>query len=164
VVKIDGQPGQFDVTLGGNGAGGPIRVGAIVQATGWKPYDATHLGHLGYGASPDVITNVQMEEMLARGAITRPSDGKAPKRIAFVQCAGSRDQEHLPYCSGVCCRVSLKQALMIREMSPDTEAYVLYKDIRSPGQYEDFYKRAQEDPGSSSPRRRSPESATAGTP
>jgi quinone-modifying oxidoreductase, subunit QmoB len=147
VVKIDGQPGQFDVTLGGNGAAGPVRVGSIVQATGWKPYDATRLGHLGYGASPDVITNVQMEEMLAKGAITRPSDGKPPHRIAFVQCAGSRDQEHLPYCSGVCCRVTLKQALMIREMSPDTEAYVLYKDMRSPGQYEDFYKRAQEDPG-----------------
>ena len=147
VVKIDGQPGQFDVTLGGNGAGGPVRVGSIVQATGWKPYDATRLGHLGYGTSPDVITNVQMEEMLAKGAITRPSDGKVPGRIAFIQCAGSRDQEHLPYCSGVCCRVSLKQAMMIREMSPDTEAYVLYKDMRTAGQYEDFYKRAQEDPG-----------------
>jgi quinone-modifying oxidoreductase, subunit QmoB len=147
VVKIEGQPGQFDMTFGGSGNGGPVRVGSIVQATGWKPYDATRLGHLGYGASPDVITNVQMEEMLAKGALTRPSDGKAPKRIAFVQCAGSRDQDHLPYCSGVCCRVTLKQALMIREMSPDTEAYVLYKDIRSPGQYEDFYKRAQEDPG-----------------
>jgi quinone-modifying oxidoreductase, subunit QmoB len=147
VVKIDGQPGQFDITLGGNGPVGPVRVGSIVQATGWKPYDATRLGHLGYGASPDVITNVQMEEMLAKGAITRPSDGKTPGRIAFVQCAGSRDQEHLPYCSGVCCRVTLKQALMIREMSPDTEAYVLYKDMRTAGQYEDFYKRAQEDPG-----------------
>jgi quinone-modifying oxidoreductase, subunit QmoB len=147
VVKTGGQPGQFDVTLGGNGAAGPVRVGSIVQATGWKPYDASRLGHLGYGASPDVITNVQMEEMLAKGSITRPSDGKTPSRIAFIQCAGSRDREHLPYCSGVCCRVTLKQALMIREMSPETEAYVLYKDMRTAGQYEDFYKRAQEDPG-----------------
>ncbi len=146
IAKVDGMPGQFDVTLKGNGDA-PFRVGAIVQATGWKPYDANRLGHLGFGASPDVITNVQMEEMLASGAITRPSDGITPKRIAFIQCAGSRDQEHLPYCSGVCCRVSIKQALMIREMSPDTEAYVLYKDIRSPSQYEDFYKKAQEDTG-----------------
>ncbi len=146
IEKIDGMPGQFDVTLKGNGDT-PFRVGAIVQATGWKPYDATRLGHLGFGASPDVITNVQMEEMLASGALIRPSDGMTPKRIAFIQCAGSRDQDHLPYCSGVCCRVSIKQALMIREMSPETEAYVLYKDIRTPAQYEDFYKKAQEDTG-----------------
>jgi len=139
-------PGQFDVTLRGNGST-PFRVGSIVQATGWKPYDATKLGHLGFGASPDVITNVQMEEMLASGQITRPSDGKAPQSIAFIQCAGSRDQDHLPYCSGVCCRVTIKQALMVREMSPDTDAYVLYKDIRTPGQYESFYQKAQEDTG-----------------
>ena len=148
VDEITGQPGQFDVTLKGNGSNGePLRVGSIVQATGWKPYDPNRLGHLGYGTSADVITNVQMEEMLASGQVTRPSDGKPPKRIAFIQCAGSRDQDHLPYCSGVCCRVTIKQSLMVREMSPDTEAYVLYKDMRSPAQYEEFYKRAQEDPG-----------------
>jgi quinone-modifying oxidoreductase subunit QmoB len=146
IEKIVGGPGQFDVTLKGNGSE-PFRVGSIVQATGWKPYDPNKLGHLGYGASADVITNVQMEEMLASGKIIRPSDGSSPRRIAFIQCAGSRDQEHLPYCSGVCCRVSIKQALMVREMSPDTEAYVLYKDIRSPGQYESFYQKAQEDTG-----------------
>ncbi len=145
IEKITGGPGLFDVTL--KGAEEAFRVGSIVQATGWKPYDAGKLDYLGYGATPDVVTNVQMEEMLAKGAITRPSDGKTPKRIAFIQCAGSRDQDHLPYCSGVCCRVTIKQALMIREMAPDTEAYVLYKDIRSPGQYEDFYKKAQEDTG-----------------
>jgi quinone-modifying oxidoreductase subunit QmoB len=146
IEKIKGMPGQFDVTLKGNG-GEPFRVGSIIQATGWQPYDASRLGHLGYGASPDVVTNVQMEEMLASGHLTRPSDGQTPKRIAFVQCAGSRDKDHLPYCSGVCCRVSIKQALMVREMASDVEAYILYKDIRSPGQYEDFYKRAQEDTG-----------------
>jgi quinone-modifying oxidoreductase subunit QmoB len=146
IEKITGMPGQFDVTLRGNGAE-PIRVGAIVQATGWTPYDPGKLGYLGYGNSPDVITNVQMEEMLASGAVLRPSDGQTPKRIAFIQCAGSRDQDHLPYCSGVCCRVTIKQALIVREMVPESEAYVLYKDIRSPGQYEAFYQRAQEDAG-----------------
>jgi quinone-modifying oxidoreductase subunit QmoB len=145
IEKITGGPGLFDVTL--KGASDTFRVGAIVQATGWQPYDATKLGHLGYGTTPDVVTNVQMEEMLAKGAITRPSDGKTPNRIAFIQCAGSRDEDHLPYCSGVCCRVTIKQALMLREMNPDTEAYVLYKDIRSPSQYEAFYQKAQEDPG-----------------
>jgi quinone-modifying oxidoreductase subunit QmoB len=147
IEKIAGQPGQFDVTLRRNGDHTSLRVGAIVQATGWKPYDATRLGHLGYGASPNVVTNVQMEEQLATGRVTRPGDGEAPKRIAFIQCAGSRDKEHLPYCSSVCCRVSIKHALMARALDPGCEVYVLYKDIRTPGQYEDFYRRAQEDPG-----------------
>jgi quinone-modifying oxidoreductase subunit QmoB len=146
IEKIEGMPGQFDVTLKGNGSA-PFRVGAVVQATGWKPYDPNRLGHLGYGASPDVITNVEMEAMLASGKLARPSDGKTPESVAFIQCAGSRDQDHLPYCSGVCCRVTIKQALMVRELSPDTAAYVLHKDIRSPGQYETFYQKAQEDAG-----------------
>ena len=100
---------------------------------------------MGYG-SPNVITNVQLEELAASGKITRPSDGKPARRIAFIQCAGSRDKEHLPYCSAVCCRVTLKQALWIRELDPQAQAFVLYKDIRSPGQHEDFYRRVQEDP------------------
>jgi quinone-modifying oxidoreductase subunit QmoB len=146
VESIKGQPGQFDVSIKRNGSAMQLRVGAIVQATGWKPYDASRLGHLGYGL-PNVITNVQMEELAASGTIARPSDGKPARRIAFIQCAGSRDQEHLPYCSAVCCRVTLKQALWARELDDQAEAYVLYKDIRSPGQYEDYYRRAQEDPG-----------------
>ncbi len=147
VGRITGQPGQFDVALSANGSSTELRVGAIVQATGWQPYDANRLGHLGYGRSPDVITNVQMEEMIAAGAIKRPSDGQVPNKIAFIQCAGSRDKEHLPYCSAVCCRVSIKQALVAREMAPEAEVFVLYKDIRTPGQYEELYRRAQEDSG-----------------
>jgi len=147
IERITGQPGQFDVSLRTNGTASAFRVGAIVQATGWRPYDASRLGHLGYGRSPDVVTNVQMEELLASGKVVRPSDGTPARRIAFIQCAGSRDREHLPYCSGVCCRVTIKQALLARQLDPEAEAYVLYKDIRTPGQYEDFYRRAQEDPG-----------------
>ena len=145
INKIDGQPGQFDVSIQTNGTATEFRVGSIVQATGWKPYDASRLSHLGFG-SPNVITNVQLEEMAASGKITRPSDGKPAQRIAFIQCAGSRDEEHLPYCSAVCCRVTLKQALWARELNSEAQAFVLYKDIRAPGQYEDFYRRAQEDP------------------
>jgi quinone-modifying oxidoreductase subunit QmoB len=145
IERITGQPGQFDVTLKTNGSSAQFRVGAIVQATGWKPYDATRLGHLGYGRCPNVITNVQMEELIASGRITRPSDGKPARRIAFIQCAGSRDKDHLPYCSAVCCRVTIKQALLARQLDAECEAYVLYKDIRTPGQYEDFYRRAQDD-------------------
>jgi quinone-modifying oxidoreductase subunit QmoB len=147
IKSISGQPGQFDVELDINGSTVRTKAGAIVQATGWKPYDASRLGHLGYGRSPDVITNVEMERVVATGRICCPSDGRPAKRIAFVQCAGSRDQAHLPYCSAVCCRVSLKQALWARELDPEVEAYIFYKDIRTPGQYEDFYRRAQEDPG-----------------
>ncbi len=145
IESITGQPGQFDVSIKTNGSTEQFRVGAVVQATGWKPYDASRLGHLGYGL-PNVITNIQMEELAASGKITRPSDGKPARRIAFIQCAGSRDEEHLPYCSAVCCRVTLKQALWARELDGETQAFVLYKDIRTPGQYEDFYRRAQEDP------------------
>jgi quinone-modifying oxidoreductase subunit QmoB len=147
IESINGAPGQFDVAVRTNGTATSLRAGAIVQATGWKPYDATRLGHLGYGQSPNVITNVQMEGLVASGTVKRPSDGKPARRIAFIQCAGSRDKEHLPYCSAVCCRVTLKQAVWARELDPETQAYVLYKDIRTPGQYEDFYRRAQEDPG-----------------
>ncbi|MHC4405842.1 MAG: FAD-dependent oxidoreductase [Planctomycetota bacterium] len=146
IGETSGQPGQFDVTIRTNGTSAQFRVGAIVQATGWKPYDASRLDHLGYGRCPNVITNVQMEERLASGQLTRPSDGQPARRIAFVQCAGSRDKEHLPYCSAVCCRVTLKQALWARELDRETQAYVFYKDIRTPGQYEDFYRRVQEDP------------------
>lgn len=146
VEKIIGQPGQFDVSVKNGGAPEGFRVGAIIQATGWRPYDATKLGYLAYGNSKNVITNVEMEEMAAKGAITRPSDGQPAKSVAFIQCAGSRDKEHLPYCSSVCCRVSLKQAMYVRERNPDADVYILYKDIRAPGQYEDFYKRVQEEP------------------
>ena len=146
IESITGQPGQFDVSIRAGGTLARFRVGAIVQATGWRPYDASRLGHLGYG-SANVITNVQMEELTAAGKILRPSDGKPARRIAFIQCAGSRDKNHLPYCSAVCCRVTLKQALLARELDPETQVFVLYKDIRTPGQYEDFYRRAQEDPG-----------------
>ena len=147
IKSISGQPGQFDVELDTKGSTVRTKAGAIVQATGWKPYDASRLGHLGYGRSPDVITNVEMESLAATGRICCPSDGRPARRIAFVQCAGSRDQAHLPYCSAVCCRVSLKQALWARELDQEVEAYIFYKDIRTPAQYEDFYRRAQEDPG-----------------
>jgi quinone-modifying oxidoreductase subunit QmoB len=146
IEEISGQPGQFDVSIKTKGTITQFRAGAIIQATGWKPYDASRLGHLGYQRCPNVITNVQMEQLAASGKINRPSDGKPARRIAFIQCAGSRDQEHLPYCSAVCCRVTLKQALWARELDRQTQAYVFYKDIRTPGQYEDFYRRTQEDP------------------
>jgi len=145
VEKTAGQPGKFEVTLQNGSEPKKLSVGSIVLATGWKPYEPEKLTHLGYGSSPDIITNIQMEDMAATGEIKRPSDGKPVDSIAFIQCAGSRDQDHLPYCSAVCCRVSLKQALYVREKYPDAKIYIIYKDVRSPAQFELFYASVQDD-------------------
>ena len=143
IEKISGAPGMFDVTLA-NG-GGTHRVGSIVMAAGWKPYDPVKLEHMAYGKFPDVITNVQMEEMAKAGKIVCPSDGSEPSVVAFVQCAGSRDANHLPYCSAVCCRVSLKQAVYVKEQDPESKCLVFYKDMRTPEQSEEFYRKVQKD-------------------
>jgi quinone-modifying oxidoreductase subunit QmoA len=128
-----------------------LKVGAVVFATGWVPYDAAKIDNLGFGRYPNIITNMMMERLAAPngptdGQILRPSDQKAPETVAFVQCAGSRDENHLPYCSYICCMASLKQALYVRERYPEAKIYIFYIDIRSPGQrYESFYKRVKED-------------------
>jgi quinone-modifying oxidoreductase subunit QmoB len=145
ISKISGGPGLFSVEIKSNGNTANERAGAVVQATGWVPYDANKLGHLGYGKYQNVITNVEMEEMAAAGKITRPSDGKEIKNALFIQCAGSRDPEHLPYCSSVCCLISLKHATYLKEQNPETVNYVVYKDMRTVGQAEDFYRKTQED-------------------
>ncbi len=145
IEKIAGFPGQYDISVKSNGGTQEKKAGSIILAAGWRPYDANKLEHLGYG-KPNVITNVEMEEMASKGKITR-SDGKEAKRVAFIQCAGSRDSNHLPYCSSYCCQTSLKQAAYVREKNPDALAFILYKDIRTPGQYELFYKKMQDDPG-----------------
>ena len=128
-----------------------INVGSIVWATGWQPYDATKMDNLGFGQYPNIITNMMMERLAApngptRGKIVRPSDDKEPESVAFVQCAGSRDENHLPYCSYICCMASLKQATYVRERYPDAKIYVFYIDLRTPGnRYEKFYEKIKED-------------------
>ncbi|MDI6710206.1 MAG: CoB--CoM heterodisulfide reductase iron-sulfur subunit A family protein [Thermoanaerobacterales bacterium] len=129
-----------------------LKVGAVIWATGWDPYDATKIEYYGFGRYPDVITNVQLERLAAvngptQGKIVRPSDGKGIETIAFVQCAGSRDENHQPYCSQVCCLASLKQAMYVREQYPEAKIYIFYIDIRSLGKYEDVYTKVQEDAG-----------------
>jgi quinone-modifying oxidoreductase, subunit QmoA len=128
-----------------------LQAGAVVWATGWEPYDAKKMDNLGFGQYDNIITNMMMERLAApngpsRGKILRPSDDKEPKSIAFVQCAGSRDENHLPYCSYICCMASLKQATYLRERYPDAEIYIFYIDLRAPGQrYETFYKNIKAD-------------------
>jgi quinone-modifying oxidoreductase subunit QmoA len=127
-----------------------IDASAIIVATGWRPYDATKLENLAFGKAPNVITNVMMERLAApdgptKGKVVRPSDGEAPTEVAFVQCAGSRDENHLPYCSAVCCMASLKQARYIREQHPEAKITVFYIDIRTIGRLEGFYRELLED-------------------
>jgi quinone-modifying oxidoreductase subunit QmoA len=128
-----------------------VKASAIVVATGWEPYDAGRLEALGFGKLKDVVTNVMMERLAAPtgptgGKILRPSDGKPPASVLFVQCAGSRDETHLAYCSGVCCMASLKQAALVREQHPEAKVTVCYIDVRAMGKYEDFYAKLQTDP------------------
>lgn len=123
-----------------------IRVASVVVATGWKPYDAGKLTNLGFGKFPNVVTNVMLERMAASngptgGKILRPSDQKPPLKVAFIQCAGSRDENHLPYCSAVCCSASLKHSEYIHRLYPETHISVFYIDIRTPGLLQAFYSK-----------------------
>ena len=126
-----------------------VEVDAVIWATGWDPPDASKFEGLGFGQHSNVVTNVIMERLAApngptAGKIQRPSDGKALESIAFVQCAGSRDENYYKHCSGVCCAASLKQARYVREQFPEAEIFVFYIDIRTPGRLEDFFVACEE--------------------
>ncbi len=144
VTKTEGGPGKFSVSLDQNGQERSEQIGAIVVATGWRPYEPNNLGHLGYGLSTDVVTGVELEAMLGDSPLQRKSDNKVAKTVMFVQCAGSRDPDHLPYCSSVCCGVSIKQALQITATDPGANVYILFDELRTPGTAEEFYRQAQE--------------------
>ncbi len=143
VEKIDG------IELGQEPKEMTLKVGSVIWATGWRPYDANNLTYLSYDKYPDVIANVEMERLCAvngptAGKLVRPSDGREAKRVAFIQCAGSRDENHLPYCSAVCCMASLKQTSYVREAFEDTEVWMFYIDIRAT-KYESFFRKVQDD-------------------
>jgi len=138
-IDLDMQETTFD-----------LKVGAIVWAAGWNPYEAEKIDYYGFGEYKNVITNVMMERMAApngptEGKILRPSDKKEPKNIAFIQCAGSRDENHLPYCSGICCLASLKQTTYVRERQPECDITIFFIDIRALDRLEDFYVKVQGD-------------------
>lgn len=128
-----------------------LNSGAIVWATGWKPYDAAKITPYSYDLCADIVTNVEMERLANHtgptgGRIVRPSDGTEAKKIAMIQCAGSRDTNHLPYCSRICCLGSLKHAAYVREQSADAEIDIYYIDIRCHDKLEAFYDRVRSDP------------------
>jgi len=125
-----------------------IQVGKILVATGWKLYDPERIENYAYREAKDVLTNLEFEQMLAsctrqHTRLTRPSDGLSPKRIAFVQCAGSRDVNHLPYCSAVCCSVSLKHALTLESEYEEISSEIFYIDLRLSGRNEKLLKEAE---------------------
>ncbi len=129
-----------------------LHVGTVVWATGWKPYDAAKIQPYGYGRIPDVVTSVEFERIAdpsgpTGGRLLRPSDGREAKNIAFIQCAGSRDENHLRHCSRICCMASLKQTQYVREAyGEEARSTVYYIDIRAIDRLEDFYRSVQRDP------------------
>jgi len=128
-----------------------ISAGAIIWATGWRPYDAGKIQPYGYDRYKNVITSVEFERMMdpfgpTGGKLVRPSDGKEAKNVAFIQCAGSRDKNHLKHCSRICCMASLKQTTYVREKFGDEgKSTVYYIDIRAIDRLDDFYQKVQAD-------------------
>ena len=128
-----------------------VNCGAIVWATGWEPYDPAKLESYNYNLSPDIISNVQMERLANHdgptgGKIVRPSNGEPVKTVAMIQCAGSRDTNHLPYCSRICCLGSLKHAAYVREQYEDAVVDIYYIDLRAHDKLEAFLQRIAADP------------------
>ncbi len=151
LTRTSGAPGRFSADISSeSGATITENFGAIVEAPGFRHYDASRLPHLGYGKSPDVVTQMELEELVKAadgGPVKRPSDGKEVRSVVFVQCAGQRSDEegHLPYCSGFCCTASIKEAMYFKDQNPDIDTNIIYTDLRTPGAGgEDFYRAGQD--------------------
>jgi len=151
ITRTSGAPGRFSADITTESGGTTTEnFGAIIQASGFRPYDAGQLPELAYGKSPDVVTNLELEKLAKAangGPIKRPSDGKEVKSVAFVQCAGQRSTKegHLPYCSGFCCTASIKQAIYFKDQNPGCDTMVLFSDLRTPGAPgEAFYRSGQQ--------------------
>jgi len=140
-IEFDMRPEVFDV-----------EAGAVVVATGFDLYPMSKLGEYGGERYEDVISSLEFERILSasgptKGQVRRPSDGKVPREVVFIQCAGSRDPEnHKPYCSKICCMYTAKHAMLYKHRVHDGTAYVFYIDVRTPGKdFEEFYQRTVEE-------------------
>lgn len=147
VKGMSGSAGNFEVQIEANGAAESLHVGAVIIATGFQHFDpgrATQ--YYNYYSFPDVITLTDLEKMLKEHNVVRPSNGQAPKKIAFIQCVGSRDRQiGNEYCSKVCCGIASKQAIELREQLPDSKVMIFYIDMRMYGYWEnEIYWPAQE--------------------
>jgi quinone-modifying oxidoreductase subunit QmoB len=150
VASTSGAPGRFQVVIASSvGAGAQAEFGAIVQASGFNPYDANNLPEFSYGKSPNVVTQLELEAMAkaANGGAIKRADGKEVSNVVFVQCAGQRSEKegHLSWCSGHCCGTSIKQAMYFKDSNPDIETTILFDDLRTPGAGgENFYRSGQD--------------------
>ncbi len=144
VAELAGEAGAFSATLSN---GQTVDAGAVVLATGFTHFDSINKPEWGFGTFEDVLTTTQMEQMVTAGEIRCPSDGRVPERVAILLCVGSRDRQiGREWCSKICCTVSSNLAMEIREISPQTDVFIYYMDIRTFGLYEDkFYWKSQEE-------------------
>ncbi|MDA8361872.1 MAG: FAD-dependent oxidoreductase [Gammaproteobacteria bacterium] len=144
VTKLAGEAGHFTATLSN---GSSVECGSIVLATGFTHFDSINKPEWGFGSYEDVVTTTQVEQMVAAGKIACPSDGRVPERVAILLCVGSRDRQiGREWCSKICCTVSTNLAMEIKELSPQTDVFIYYMDIRTFGLYEDrFYWKSQEE-------------------
>ncbi len=131
-----------------------LNVGSIILAPGFESFDANILGEYGYGRFPNVVSSIEFERILSAtgpygGTVLRPSDGKLPRKLAFIQCVGSRDERvENPYCSSVCCMYAIKEAVIAEEHNPGLEPTIFFMDIRAFGkEFDEYYERAQEEHG-----------------
>jgi len=147
VEDVSGEPGRFSAVVRQGSETVGVTVGAVVLATGWRPADARTYEAYGLGKFPNVVTSMDFEQMAAAGAITRPSDGRPARRVAFLLCDTAADGAHLAYGGSVASLVALKQATYARAIDQRATAYIFYEDMQTPGQYEYFYRNAQADPG-----------------
>jgi quinone-modifying oxidoreductase subunit QmoB len=150
-TNISGAPGRFAADISTeSGSTETKEFGAIVQASGFTPYDANNLPEFAYGKNKDVVTQMELEALAKAadsGVIKRPSDGKEVQSVLFIQCAGQRSKKegHLSHCSGYCCNASIKQAMYFKDQNPDIDTTVLYTDLRTPGAGgENFYRSGQD--------------------
>ncbi len=145
VQSFEGEPGAFTATLKD---GTKIEAESTILATGFTHFDSLNKPEWGFGTYPDVVTTVQVEQMISSGqGIRCPSDGRVPDRVAILLCVGSRDRQiGREWCSKICCTVSANIAMEIRELSPKTNVYIYYMDIRTFGLYEgEYYWKSQEE-------------------
>jgi quinone-modifying oxidoreductase subunit QmoB len=148
ITKTSGAPGQFSVDVTKeSGSTATENVGAIIMASGFTPFDANKLSKYGFGSAPNVVDSLGLEALAkaANGGAIKRADGKEVKSVVFLQCTGQRSPKEgeLSYCSGHCCNTSVKQAMYFKDQNPDIDAMVLYTDLRTPGNGEDFYRSAQ---------------------
>jgi len=142
IEKVESKPSGYQIYLKGNGTS--LEVGAVVLATGFDPFDPRPIEEYGYGRLKDVITALELEEMLKGEKVVRPSNDTTPQKITFIQCVGSRDRRTNRYCSYFCCTYAIKEALALKKLNHHSEISIMYMDIRTPYLYEHLYAEARE--------------------